>query len=172
MLNQRSDLDYLSTKTYTHSQGLSCTFRQWGATHSHCQFIHGYAIQVKLTFRATRLDDRNWVQDFGGLKPIKQWLESTFDHKLMVAVDDPKLKELQALRDQGLAQITEVNSVGCEAFAQLIFEYVEAWLQYQTNAGYNTFYVPGIGDPVQRVFLEQVEVSEHEGNSAIVRKRR
>ena len=33
-----------STKTYGHEEGLSCCFRQWRATHSHCRLLHGYAL--------------------------------------------------------------------------------------------------------------------------------
>ena len=73
-----------SEKTYTHSQGLSCAFRQWRAD-SHCKYIHGYALQVKITFRSATLDDRNWVQDFGGLTQLKTWLTEWFDHKMIVA---------------------------------------------------------------------------------------
>ncbi len=31
---------YRSTKSYDHSEGLSCCFRQWRATHSHCSLVH------------------------------------------------------------------------------------------------------------------------------------
>jgi len=79
---------YLSTKTFGHELGLSAAFRQWKAD-SHCRFLHGYALAVKFTFAAEELDVRNWVVDFGGLKGLKQILEDTFDHKTLVASDDP-----------------------------------------------------------------------------------
>src|SRR4051812_22439004 len=81
-----------STKTYPHSIGLSCCFRQWRALHSHCRFLHGYALQVKLTFVAQTLDERNWVVDFGGLKDIKERLTELLDHKTIVARDDPEIE--------------------------------------------------------------------------------
>ena len=37
------------TKTYGHDLGLSCCFRQWGAS-SHCRFLHGYALSFSFTF--------------------------------------------------------------------------------------------------------------------------
>ena len=86
---------YYSTKTYDHNEGLSCAFRQWKATHSHCRWIHGYALAVKFTFGAHKLDDRNWVQDFGGLKDIKQWLKQMFDHTLCISEDDPELDKFK-----------------------------------------------------------------------------
>lgn len=141
---------WVSTKTYAHSEGLSCAFRQWRAD-SHCNLIHGYALQVEIVFEADTLDARNWVQDFGGLKPIKQWLHDNFDHTLCVAVDDPNLDELQKLADVGLADIRILPAVGCEKFAEYIFTYVQ-----------NVVFPESMG----RVHVRSVEVREHGGNSA------
>lgn len=154
MLPQRADLLYLSTKTYTHSVGLSCCFRQWRAE-SHCKYLHGYALEVTLTFSAVELDVRNWVVDFGSLKSLKSWLEDTFDHKLLVASDDPMLEMIQALSHKplGIADVRVVPATGCEAFSRMIFEYAEQWL---IDNGY-----------APRCSLMCVEVKEHQGNSAL-----
>lgn len=140
---------YSSTKTYTHAEGLSCAFRQWRAE-SHCRFLHGYALQMKVTFKAYDLDERNWVQDFGGLKDLKEWLKGTFDHKTLVAEDDPEKALYEVLFRAGVAQVVYLENVGCEAFAKLIFDHCTE----KYNDG--------------RVWVHQVEVSEHAGNSAIV----
>jgi 6-pyruvoyltetrahydropterin/6-carboxytetrahydropterin synthase len=84
---------FYSTKTYGNDRGLSCCFRQWRSTHSHCSLLHGYSIGVKIIFECESLDERNWVMDFGGLKEFKQWLEHMFDHTLLVAEDDPELEQ-------------------------------------------------------------------------------
>ena len=81
---------FLSTKTYGHNIGLSAVFRQPNA-HSHCKFLHGYSLGFKFVFGCGELDERNWVVDFGSLKPLKQWLEKKFDHKLVLALDDPMM---------------------------------------------------------------------------------
>lgn len=144
-------LGYQSTKTYVHAVGLSCCFRQWRAEgHSHCSFLHGYAIEVKLTFDTPELDDRNWVQDFGGLKDVKKFLEGTFDHACVVAEDDPKLALFQAMHDQRMLRLVILPAVGCEKFAEYIFRSIEQ-------------HYPGIGKK-----LVAVEVREHAGNSASV----
>lgn len=143
---------HYSTKRYGHEIGLSAAFRQHRAQ-SHCRLIHGYALAVKFVFAAEELDERNWVVDFGGLKPLKQMLEDTFDHTLLVASDDPKLSELKALDAMGLARVVEVPATGCEAFAKMIFEVAEQWLK---DAGF-----------APRCRLVSVEVSEHGANSAI-----
>lgn len=142
---------YVSTKTYGHDIGLSCAFRQWRAD-SHCRFIHGYALKVHLEFEADELDARNWVVDFGSLKSFKKMLEDTFDHKLLVAEDDPEKETLLALQEKGLAEVVVLPKAGCEAFAEYVFGAAETWLQ-------SNGYTP-------RVRMRRVEVSEHGANSA------
>ena len=94
---------YYSTKTYGHNIGLSAVFRQPNADHSHCHLLHGYSLQFKFTFGCKELDNKNWAVDFGGLKPLKAWLEDNFDHKLCLDKDDPhigKFKELDSFFEQ------------------------------------------------------------------------
>lgn len=143
---------YHSTKTYGHELGLSCCFRQWKA-HSHCNQLHGYALSIKFVFAAMELDERNWVVDFGGLKSLKAILETTFDHKTLVAEDDPAADQFHNLEDAGACDIVWVPATGCEAFARMIYEVADQWLK---DAGY--------GD---RVWLVNVEVREHGANSAV-----
>ena len=151
---------YHSTKTWGHEVGLSCAFRQWRANHSHCSYLHGYAISVRVEFAASHLDERNWVVDFGGLKTFKQFLVDTFDHKTLVAKDDPMLPQLRELSvgvsPTPILDIVEVDKVGCEAFSELIFSKLEEWLL--TNG-----FTP-------RVWVTKVEVAEHGGNSAYFTK--
>lgn len=144
-------LGYQSTKTYVHAIGLSCCFRQWRATgYSHCSLLHGYAIEVKLTFDSPELDDRNWVQDFGGLKSVKTFLEGTFDHTCVVAEDDPCLDLFRTMQDKHILRLVILPAVGCEKFAEHIFRSIEEFF-------------PHIGKR-----LQAVEVREHAGNSASV----
>lgn len=146
---------YQVTKTYGHDIGLSACFRQWRAK-SHCRFIHGYALSFKFTFQAETLDENGWVIDFGGLKPLKQWLVDNFDHRLVIAADDPAVNTLMALSDNDLmegklADVTILPRVGCEAFA--LYAYNQAALLAMETGG--------------RVRVHSVEVREHGANSAI-----
>ena len=143
---------YRSTKSYDHSEGLSCCFRQWRATHSHCRLVHGYALAFRFVFATHELDERNWCFDFGGLKPVKAWLKEMFDHTMLVAEDDPALARFQALHADGLIDIRVLPAVGCEATAKYVFDYVARYVEAETGS---------------RVWLESVEVKEHGGNSAI-----
>jgi 6-pyruvoyltetrahydropterin/6-carboxytetrahydropterin synthase len=145
-------MTYRSTKTYGHELGLSACFRQWRAD-SHCRLLHGYALSFKFVFVAEKLDDRNWVMDFGGLKGLKQALVNNFDHKLLVAADDPKIGEIVDLVGHGIAEVHVLEAVGCEAFAKLAYDL--AVLQLKAL---------GIHD---RVRVISCECAEHGANSAI-----
>ncbi len=146
---------YRSTKTYGHDLGLSCAFRQWRAD-SHCNRLHGYALAVRLVFEADRLDARNWVIDFGGLKAVKSWLVARFDHTTLVAIDDPELSTFRELDSRGVIELLEVPATGCEAFAGMIYRHVDEWLRLEGHA--------------PRVALASVEVMEHGANSAICKR--
>jgi 6-pyruvoyltetrahydropterin/6-carboxytetrahydropterin synthase len=143
---------YRSTKTYDHAEGLSCCFRQWRATHSHCRLIHGYALAFKFVFATHELDERNWCFDFGGMKPVKAWLKDLFDHTMLVAQDDPELERFETMHRDGLINLKVLPAVGCEATAKHVFDHVATFVHDETGG---------------RVWLESVEVREHGGNSAI-----
>lgn len=143
---------FRSTKTYGHNLGLSACFRQWRAK-SHCRFLHGYALQIHLEFEADDLDANNWVVDFGSLKPVKKWLEDNFDHKTLVAADDPQLDTFKLLANDGLIDLNVVEATGCEAFARMVGEQVEFWI---AESGY-----------APRVQLIKCEVREHPANSGV-----
>lgn len=55
---------------------------------------------------------------------MKGLLEDWFDHKLLVAIDDPQREHLLNLQTLGLAKCTEVEKTGCEGLSSWLFEYV------------------------------------------------
>ena len=144
------------TKTYGHERGYSSIFRQHRAK-SHCRFIHGYALAFTLTFvcEDDQVDENGWVIDFGGLKPVKEYLDSHFDHKFLIAHDDPALElfiDLGEDKKTGkLVDVVVVKAVGCENFAQMVYDEVAEMLHTgvlgETNA-----------------HLVSVEVREHGSN--------
>lgn len=146
-------MTYQVTKHYGHDLGFSVAFRQWRAS-SHCNRVHGYALAVTLVFEADELDDRNWVIDFGSLKPIKQYLEYMFDHKTLIAESDPMLEKFHELDELGIIDLIVVPEVGCEKFAEIVYRFVDEWL-YKS-------------DLKPRVSLAKVQVAEHGANSASV----
>ena len=173
----RNMTKYYSTKTYGNDRGLSCCFRQWKSSHSHCSLLHGYSIGIKLVFESDTLDDRNWVMDFGGLKAFKEWSEYMFDHTTIIAYDDPHLEKFRALAELGLndkggiLDLRVVDAVGCEKFAELAYNTMNeilhglrnnGWVLAATGKTYTARYPVGKG-----VRLKSVEVFEHAGNSAV-----
>lgn len=147
-------MKYISTKSY--KQIGPVAYRQWRAE-SHCNLIHGYALSFHFEFEADTLDARNWVVDFGSLKPLKALLEDWFDHTLLVAVDDPQFDELMRLGDLKLAKPVEVEKTGCEGIADFLYEYI------------NTIFIPsfiGSGE-AERVWCSKVEVRETDSNMAM-----
>ncbi len=152
---------YQVTKTYGHERGLSATFRQWKAT-SHCNKLHGYALAITLIFAADVLDARNWVMDFGALKPVKTKLDEMLDHKTLVAKDDPEYEVFLSLHKMGLIDMVEVDAVGCEAFSALIYAEVANWIE--------DHYLPALKDAgitaPTNLRIQTVTVAEHGSNSA------
>ena len=143
---------YYSTKTYGHNIGLSAVFRQPHADHSHCKFLHGYSLAFKFTFGCDYLDNKNWAVDFGGLKPLKAWLENTFDHKVVIDRQDPYLYKFAELENMGLAEVTVMEGVGAEKFAEHAWRFADQLVREMSDG---------------RCWCESAECSEHGANSAI-----
>ena len=150
---------YRSTKLF---DGFSCCFRQWKAEKTHCKFLHGYGISFRVTFEG-KLDHRNWVWDFGGMKRAetlidglqpKAWMDYMFDHTVIVAIDDPDLKYFQTMNDSGIIQLRVIEATGAEKFAEFIFNKLNTFVDEETDG---------------RVKVAQVEFMEHNKNTAIYR---
>ena len=123
--------EYSSTKIF---DGYSTAFRQWKAKHSHCQYIHGYAMIFKVTFIGD-LDELNWVCDFGSFKRngIKEHMSHMFDHTTIVAKDDPKLSIFKKLSEKNLLQLRVLDGVGCEKFATYVYNYINNIIYKETK---------------------------------------
>lgn len=143
---------YRCTEVYDHKEDFSCCFRQWRATHSHCKYIHGYALGFSLTFAMENTDKYKWRQDSGTTKAISEWLKSMFDHTTLVAQDDPELPKFELLALDGLIDLRVLAAVGCEAIGKYVHDRLTRILQERTGG---------------KVWLESVEVKEHGGNSGI-----
>ena len=148
---------YQSTKVF---DGYSCVFRQWRAEGTHCKFLHGYGVSFRVWFEG-ELDERNWVWDFGGMKRAKgtidnmnpkAWMDYMFDHTTIIAEDDPLLSTFKTLEANGAVQLRIIPAVGCEKFAEYIYNKLNPWVEIDSNG---------------RVKITQVEFREHEKNTAI-----
>ena len=147
---------FTSTKLF---DGYSSVFRQWRADGTHCRFLHGYAISFRVWFEGD-LDHRHWVFDFGGMKRAKNTIDGMspkeyfawlLDHTTIVAEDDPRLDLFRLMDDDGIIQLRVIPAVGCERFAEFLYNKINEFLVLETNG---------------RVKATKVEVYEHEKNSA------
>lgn len=147
---------FQSTKLF---DGYSACFRQWRAEGTHCRFLHGYAVSFRVWFEG-ELDHRNWVFDFGGMKRAKtsilgmspkDYFAYLLDHTTIVAEDDPYLLHFKQLDTEGVIQLRILPNVGCEKFAEHLYNIINEFLGEETDG---------------RVRATRVEVYEHERNSA------
>jgi len=139
--------------------GYSTCFRQWKAEDTHCKYLHGYSIYFDITFEGD-LDYRNWVADFGLFKRAKskmygmspnEYFNYLLDHTTVVAVDDPYLEQFREMDKDGIIQLRILPAVGCERFAEYLFNTIDDFLLEETKG---------------RVSVVKVEVYEHERNAA------
>lgn len=147
---------FSSTKLF---DGYSACFRQWRAEGTHCKFLHGYAISFRVWFEG-ELDYRNWVMDFGFAKRTKHnidyrtpkdYFAYLLDHTTIVAEDDPYLEQFKQMDRDGVIQLRILPAVGCERFAEFLYNKINDFLKVETEG---------------RVRATRVEVYEHERNSA------
>ena len=146
-------MPYRSTKMFG---PISTGHRQW-RDDGHCQFIHGYGRKVKVVFGAKHLDDKMWVVDFGGLRDLKAWLEGEWDHRTLIASNDPKIEKLKELHDEKLINLNIMDvelgyGPGIEASCKYVFDKFDSIICSQSD---------------NRCWVESVEIWEHELNSAI-----
>lgn len=144
---------YTSTKEY-HDE-FPCAYKQWRAD-THCNLNHGYSFSIKFYFGANELDRRGWVMDYGGLRELKQILKDQFDHKTIIAHDDPDLPTYLELEKSGILKLTILPGMGCERIADMLYKFV------------NTVYIPDyLGQSeAERVWCWRVEVRETQSNMA------
>ena len=123
--------EYISIKIF---DGYSTAFRQWRASHSHCQYVHGYALKFKVWFEG-ELDKMNFVCDFGCFKRngIKEELANQFDHTTVVAADDPHLEIFKKMEKAGLIQLRVMDHVGCERYAEWVYNLINDKMQKETD---------------------------------------
>jgi 6-pyruvoyltetrahydropterin/6-carboxytetrahydropterin synthase len=79
-------------------------------------------------------------------------MDYMFDHTLIIAEDDPFINAFKQMDAAGVAQVRVIPSVGCEKFAEYIYNKLNPWVLNDSNG---------------RVRITQVEVKEHEKNTAL-----
>jgi len=153
MLYQPIVYKFTSTKEYIDE--FPVAYKQWKAD-THCNKNHGYSFSLKFYFGANELDKRGWVIDYGVLKELKQLLKDQFDHKTLIAYDDPDLERYRQLEKDGILDLTVLPGMGCERIADMLYKFV------------NSVFIPDYLGQVEseRVWCYKVEVRETQSNMA------
>ena len=131
---------------------ISVGHRQW-KDQGHCAWVHGYGRYIQFTFEG-ELDHRQWVMDFGDLKDVKKWIEAEWDHRVLIASDDPLLPQLKELESHGginLNILPDGYYPGIEESCRYLYDELNPMIKKKTN---------------NRVEITRVEVWEHENNHA------
>lgn len=141
---------------------ISTTHRNWKAAcnlnrdSTWCSYIHGYSRYVEFTFEG-ELDEKQWVFDYGYFKEERKWIESQWDHKVLIASDDPELPLLRSLHDKRLIDINVMDvskgwGPGIEGSCKFLFDNIQ----------------PSVWDKTQdRVNITKIQIWEHEFNSSM-----
>jgi 6-pyruvoyltetrahydropterin/6-carboxytetrahydropterin synthase len=156
---------YISTKLF---DNYSVALRQWKASHSHCELLHGYSLEFKVWFESNepdvnkQLDDMNWIVDYGGFKStdaqptpgngLKDWMNNMWDHTMLIEKDDPYLDLFQTMAMEGICKLKVMDAMGAESCAKLVFDKFNDVLS-KTDAG--------------RCRVFRVECFENKNNSSI-----
>lgn len=156
---------YVSTKTYGPEEGFAVCYRQWRADRKGggtpgtpyptteipgCSALHGYALGFHIEFECETLDARNWVVDFGSLRPLKEFMKETFDHTYLLASDDPHFELLSSLHGLGIAKVVEVEATGCEALSKFMVDYIN-----DPDDGFLARHYPNSGIKCRRVIVRE-----------------
>lgn len=155
MTEQLPNITYRFTSTKEWVDAFPCAYKQWKAD-THCRLNHGYSFSIKVYFGANELDKRGWVCDYGGLKELKKILEEQFDHKTIIAIDDPDLETYKQLERDGIMKLNVLPGMGCEMIADMLYKYI------------NSVYIPdylGSGE-AERIWCYKVSVRETQSNMA------
>jgi len=122
---------YQSTKLF---DNYSVAIRQHKASHSHCQLLHGYSLEFKVTFESIeedvekQLDEMNWIMDYGGFKSqptgngLKDWMNDMWDHTTLIEKDDPYIDLFRDMHLGGVCKLIEMDKIGAESAARMVFE--------------------------------------------------
>ena len=107
----------------------TCTRRfEWDSGHrvlghgGKCRHIHGHRYSAEVTVSAEQLDSLGMVLDFSVLKQkVGNWIESSWDHRLLLCYDDPQLEYLTKTEEQP-PYVMPTGNPTAENMAQVLFQ--------------------------------------------------
>lgn len=124
----------------------------------HCRHLHGYSRSFHFKFASNTLDEKGWVWDFSDCKFIKEYLDSKFDHTVLINENDTHLDTFKDLHEHDLINLVVMTNVSMEGTARHLWEWVNLELHYRINSN---------READRRVRCWHVEVRENNKNSGI-----
>lgn len=89
-----------------------------------CRHLHGHNGKVEVELAREKLDGRGMVVDFSEIRNvIKDWIDQTLDHTMLLKKDDPLIPILKEKKERFYAMDENPTA---ESIARLIYEYVHS----------------------------------------------
>ncbi|OGX04232.1 MAG: 6-pyruvoyl tetrahydrobiopterin synthase [Omnitrophica bacterium RIFCSPLOWO2_12_FULL_50_11] len=89
-----------------------------------CRHLHGHNGKIEVELSNDRLDERGMVIDFGYIgKVIKEWIDRTLDHTMLLSKDDPLLAVLKERKERFFVMDSNPTA---ESIAKLIYDYARS----------------------------------------------
>lgn len=88
-----------------------------------CRHIHGHSVKAAITVAAEELDEQSMVCDFAEIEEVARgYINSNFDHNLLLHKDDPLVSLLEQAEEKFLALDQHPTA---EVLAKLLYEYMQ-----------------------------------------------
>ena len=89
-----------------------------------CRYLHGHNGKVEVELTREKLDSRGMVVDFSEIRNvIKDWIDKTLDHTMLLRKDDPLVSVLKEKKERFYAMDENPTA---ESIARLIYEYAHS----------------------------------------------
>lgn len=89
-----------------------------------CRHLHGHNGKVEVEMRREHLDERGMVVDFSHIRTvIKDWIDQTLDHTMLLRKDDPLIPLLKEKKER--FYLLNDNPTA-ESIARLIYDYAHS----------------------------------------------
>ncbi len=89
-----------------------------------CRHLHGHNGKVEVELEREKLDNRGMVVDFSEIRSvIKDWIDKTLDHTMLLKKDDPLIPILKEKKERFYA--LDQNPTA-ESIARLIYDYAHS----------------------------------------------
>ena len=89
-----------------------------------CKYLHGHNGKVEVELSRDKLDGRGMVVDFSEIREvIKNWIDQSLDHTMLLKKDDPLISVLKEQRERFYAMDENPTA---ESLARLIYDYARS----------------------------------------------